>query len=216
MQSAGRTYYVDSSNGDDRWTGFSPTAAWRSIQRVNRETLRGGDSVLFRRGCAWRGASLHGQSGDADHGHIRFGAWGDASAAKPQLLGSVSAAKPSDWTVVRNGVWRANLTELWERAGGDKAQVTDVGNIILGRGGAPGEANLTAARKVWAASELARPADFFYNFTFSSRNIPDAAGSVLFLSPHGNPATVFGGFVEIAIMTRWHAVVTNRGTSFAV
>ena len=212
VQSAGRTFYVDSHDGDDNRTGSSAAAAWRSLHRVNKEALRGGDSVLFRRGCVWRGASLHGQSGDVENGHVRFGAWGDASAPKPQLLGSVSAAAPSDWTAIRDGVWRANLTELWARAGGQIAQITDVGNIVL-RGGTPA-ANLTAARKVWAASELARPADFYYNFSF--REIPDDAGSLLVLSPHGNPATVFGGFVEVAVMTRSHAVVTNAGVSFAI
>eukprot|EP01049_Picozoa_sp_SAG25_P002410 SAG25_NODE_125_length_14598_cov_7.819611_2_plen_190_part_00 len=122
-----------------------------------------------------------------------------------------SAGHASDWTARRAGLWEANLTDLWARAGGATAQITDVGNIILGHP----NAMLHAATKVWAASELTASAEFFYNFTFSNREVPDNAGSLLFFSPEGNPATVFGG-VEVALMTRWHAMIINKGVSHVV
>jgi hypothetical protein len=42
------TYYI-SPEGSDRNTGTSPAAAWRTIARVNRESFRPGDRVVFRR-----------------------------------------------------------------------------------------------------------------------------------------------------------------------
>src|SRR5437867_2994680 len=40
------TYYV-SSAGDDGLSGTLPSLAWRTIGRVNQQTLRPGDSVFF-------------------------------------------------------------------------------------------------------------------------------------------------------------------------
>jgi hypothetical protein len=211
VSSGRRTFYADSEHGDDSRSGMSAATSWRSLQRINQAKLQGGDAVLLRRGCVWRGAPLLGQSGDSENGTVRFGAWGDTSMPKPQLLGSVSAGHASDWTARRAGLWEANLTDLWARAGGATAQITDVGNIILGHP----NAMLHAATKVWAASELTASAEFFYNFTFSNREVPDNAGSLLFFSPEGNPATVFGG-VEVALMTRWHAMIINKGVSHVV
>ena len=45
----GRTFYVQ-SDGDDLANGLSPERAWKTLDRVNRAELAGGDRVLFRCG----------------------------------------------------------------------------------------------------------------------------------------------------------------------
>ena len=47
-------YYV-SPSGDDGATGLSPTAAWRTIARVNSQALRPGDQVLLKAGATFAG-----------------------------------------------------------------------------------------------------------------------------------------------------------------
>jgi hypothetical protein len=49
------TYYV-SAGGNDGKSGTSPAAAWRSIDRVNKQTLKPGDLVLFEAGKTFKGS----------------------------------------------------------------------------------------------------------------------------------------------------------------
>ena len=49
-------FHVDSLSGNDAHDGSSPELAWRTIDRVHRQTLAPGDRLLFKRGCTWREA----------------------------------------------------------------------------------------------------------------------------------------------------------------
>ena len=60
----GRTFYVSSSTGHAGATGTSRATAWKGLDQVNTADLRPGDTVLFRRGDAWRG-QLQPRSGIA-------------------------------------------------------------------------------------------------------------------------------------------------------
>ncbi len=57
---AARTYYVDSINGKDVWSGTlaSPQGLsdgpWKTLDRVTAQALVAGDKVLLRRGSVWR------------------------------------------------------------------------------------------------------------------------------------------------------------------
>jgi len=88
----GAVYYV-ANGGADGQDGQSPETAWRTLDRVNETKLKAGDTVLFRRGDAWRG-QLIPQSGD-ETGYITYGAYGTGD--KPVLLGSVSKNAEKDW-----------------------------------------------------------------------------------------------------------------------
>ena len=96
-----RTYHVDATRGDDARDGLSPAAAWRSLNRVNKATLKPGDRVLFRRGETWRG-QLMSQSGSPS-GAVTYGAYGEGD--KPLLLGSLAMDRPEDWQPVGAGTW---------------------------------------------------------------------------------------------------------------
>jgi hypothetical protein len=48
-------YYIDDLSGNDTNTAASPVHAWKSLTRINQETFKPGDSILFRAGGVWRG-----------------------------------------------------------------------------------------------------------------------------------------------------------------
>lgn len=54
-ENAGQTFYVDSMAGLDENTGNSPELAWKSLDRVNQQVFRPGDSILFKAGGKWTG-----------------------------------------------------------------------------------------------------------------------------------------------------------------
>ncbi|MDG2222825.1 MAG: right-handed parallel beta-helix repeat-containing protein, partial [Rubripirellula sp.] len=50
---AGDTYYVDSVDGDDALSGDAEASAWKSLTRLEQQSLSPGDQVFFRRGSNW-------------------------------------------------------------------------------------------------------------------------------------------------------------------
>ena len=177
------TYHVGCGAGDaDNNAGTDSAAGWRTLAQVNAAKLVGGDEVLFRRGCVWRGGYLDGQGG-LPGAPVTYGAFGDAALPHPLLLGSVSPAA-GDWSPVAAapGSWAANVSELYQRAGGFGG-ITDVGNVILGQrsssgggtaiggagaaagAGAGAAGELCAAVKKWARSELAAQDEFYFDFS---------------------------------------------------
>ena len=61
------TYYVDPANGTDENPGTSTSSAWRSLQKVNANTFRPGDRILFKSGGVWIGQLWPKGSGDTKH-----------------------------------------------------------------------------------------------------------------------------------------------------
>lgn len=51
----GKTYYVDSSNGNDANCGTSKTSPWKTASRINQMDLVPGDSILFKSGSQFTG-----------------------------------------------------------------------------------------------------------------------------------------------------------------
>ena len=113
--SAGTTYYVSSTGGNDANEGRAKASPWRTIARVNRQALSPGDFVLFRRGDLWR-ETLRPVSSGSDLAPITFGAYG--RGAQPVIAGS-DLVPPSSWKREKAGphllsglakpasVWRA-------------------------------------------------------------------------------------------------------------
>jgi hypothetical protein len=95
-------YYVDATGGSDANNGLSPSAAWKTVDRVNVSTFAPGDSVLFKRGETFRGTLLPASGSPA--GYITYGAYG--SGNKPKLLGSYQRSSPSDWINEGGNIWR--------------------------------------------------------------------------------------------------------------
>ena len=50
-----RTYYVDSTAGDDGNNGLSAAKAWKSLDKVNGTVFQPGDKILFKAGTSYTG-----------------------------------------------------------------------------------------------------------------------------------------------------------------
>ena len=50
-----RAYFVDGRGGNDRRSGTSPSAAWRTLNRVSGMVFAPGDRILFRAGARYPG-----------------------------------------------------------------------------------------------------------------------------------------------------------------
>jgi hypothetical protein len=80
---SGVSYYV-SASGSDANSGTSPSQAWRTVGRVNRQVLSPGDAVLFAGGQTFGDSVLQpASSGTAGHA-IVFASFGQGDALLPQ------------------------------------------------------------------------------------------------------------------------------------
>jgi hypothetical protein len=82
---AAATYYLDSTTGDDARDGTTGQAAWRSIERANRETLQPGDRLLLRAGSKWDGVTFQPHGSGREGSPIIIDRYGDG--AKPAIHG---------------------------------------------------------------------------------------------------------------------------------
>lgn len=80
----GVVYYVDAESGNDAASGVAPGAAWKSLARANRQTLAPGDTLLLKRGGAWR-ERLRPLGSGTPARRIRVGAYGEG--ARPRIDG---------------------------------------------------------------------------------------------------------------------------------
>ncbi|MEO3807586.1 hypothetical protein ABGB17_01140 [Sphaerisporangium sp. B11E5] len=97
---AGRTFYVDASQGDDDARGTGPKDAWRSLGRAGEADLRPGDTLLLRRGRRWTGTLELSGKGTAAR-PIVVGAYG--SGARPRIT-----ATGDDCVVVAGSYFRVS------------------------------------------------------------------------------------------------------------
>jgi len=97
----GRTYYVH-PEGDDKNDGEAIETAWQSIDRVNQETLRAGDSVLF-----------HG--GDFFYGTIELGEEESGTADSPIVIGSYGEGRAIIRSGDEKGFFAHNCGGIWLR-----------------------------------------------------------------------------------------------------
>ena len=100
--SQARKYYVDATGGSDANSGLVPSAAWKTIDKVNASSFAPGDSILFKRGEAFRGSLV--PSSGSPSGYVTYSAYGTGN--KPKLLGAYDRSSPSDWTNQGGNIWR--------------------------------------------------------------------------------------------------------------
>jgi hypothetical protein len=160
-------YYVDSQLGADNNPG-SIGLPWKSVNRVNQAALSPGDSVLFRRGCSFRG-QLVAASGNAS-ANITYGAYGTGS--KPLFLGSVDRSDSSQWTNEGGNIWSTgdvpgNGMEMLANPSFN----TDLSNWNLFTDGISG-ADATPARTTLAGEYDSAPAGCKITCASSNGNAP--------------------------------------------
>ncbi len=134
---SGKCYYVSYSEGNDSNTGRSPTAAWKTISKVNDANIAEGSVVLFKRGDEWR-LDTYKYANNAAFLLLKKGviysSYGEGD--KPIINGSpVDAAKSGTWTLTATpNVWVYDR----EYKGMPNAANDDVGSIIFNGGEAYG------------------------------------------------------------------------------
>lgn len=109
ISASGTTYYVSSSLGNDANSGTTSAGAWKTIAKVNAQTLQAGDSILFRRGDVWN-ESLVPPSPGATGNPITFDAYG--TGAPPNLTGYY-AMPPTGWVKVSGNAWKAPVPSVY-------------------------------------------------------------------------------------------------------
>ena len=85
------TFYV-SNSGDDSNEGTSENAAWKTIERVNREIFIPGDQIKFQAGGTWEGESLYPQGSGTAEKKIAITSYGEGSLPKIATKGKYSDA----------------------------------------------------------------------------------------------------------------------------
>lgn len=99
------TYHVDAGSGDDAKDGTSPTAAWRTLARINEQVFQPGDRILFKAGTRYRGQFKPQGSGrmvDGKPVSIVVAQYG--AGTRPRLEGE---GRVADTLLLRN-------VEFWE------------------------------------------------------------------------------------------------------
>lgn len=119
-----RTYHLDSERGDDAADGRTPETAWKTLDRLGRLRLNGGDRVLFRRGSVWRGTVK--LQGGAPGNRTYYGPYGEGP--KPLFLGSWARDREEDWTEARPGLW------LTQPTNGTVSLGSEIGSVFFDGG----------------------------------------------------------------------------------
>lgn len=81
----GETYYLDGLSGNDSSPGTSSRSPWKTLSRIQSQTIKPGDTILLKRGRLWR-EQLSITSSGTSKKRITFGAYG--SGPKPIIIGS--------------------------------------------------------------------------------------------------------------------------------
>ena len=107
VRSANTTYYVSFSSGSDSNDGQMPSAAFKTIGKVNSLALGAGDRVLFKCGDTWRAEMLRVTTSGADGNPITFSSYPTTDCADKPIL---SGAQPiTAWTVYSGNIYVADL-----------------------------------------------------------------------------------------------------------
>jgi len=92
------TCYIDDISGNDSNSGISSSLAWRSLKNINNITLKGGDSILFRRGGKWKGNLFPTGSGKVGM-PIVFSAYGNGPLPEIDAAGVIATGETASYTV---------------------------------------------------------------------------------------------------------------------
>lgn len=110
-------YYVSAAQGNDTADGRTPSTAWQTTARLNRENLAPGSWVRYQRGGVYRGRVCV-QKG------VTYAAYG--TGPKPMIYGSPeNGADPKKWR-------RTDNPRVWSYPIGE----TDVGTLVFDDGAA--------------------------------------------------------------------------------
>lgn len=178
------TYYV-ATDGNNSAKG-TKNEPWRDILHASQQVLPG-DTILIRggiyRGCIALDKNKGSLSGE-DGKPITFQ---NVEGDTPQILGSESFSKDTDWTSNGGIIWRTAR---------DSVTGYDVGCIWL---------DDKATEKKWALAEVKEPGDFYF----------DPEQQCVFLCSKENPVRTAKN-IEIPVSKQWENLISVRGVSYIV
>lgn len=107
-----KTYYVDSSNGNDAWSGelASPSGSngpWLTLSKVSAQSLLPGDKVLLKCGGSWNQTLSIKRSGTSSS-PITYGVYPTPCTTPPQINGS-TPVPASSWKPHSGSIYKATL-----------------------------------------------------------------------------------------------------------
>jgi len=182
-------YYVSANGCDDR-DGLTPSTAWKSIQKAN-ESIRGGDTVLFRRGDTFFGKILPPRTNDGTT-PTRYAAYGEG--AKP-VISQYKTILPSAWEDMGDHVWRVDMANTANFEGNTTELKVNVGFMKVD--------GCIKPYKRFSLSDLKEPWDFFDD------------GQYVYVKSPANPSAVAGDIrmaCEIACMAFTDRLVVEQLT----
>ena len=107
-QAAGTVYYL-SSSGSDSASGTSPANAWRTINRLNSQILKPGDTVLFQGGATFSGEVYVSPSENGTSAQpITFDSYGTGRATISGGTGSSAFVYDSGGIVIQDLVLKGS------------------------------------------------------------------------------------------------------------
>lgn len=180
---ANRTYYVSSSQGDDRNTG-GIADPWQTISILNSQIFEAGDSILFKCGDVWdldngTGGKLKLNGTGAPESHITISSYGVGN--KPLFLGSKSLTNAADWFYLGANNW-ATATGSFPLV-----RARGVGFLLIGQ-----ETQTNVGRLKKNIAELNNERDFTWDATDQR---------IALHSPLGNPAEAYEAIESTALDT---------------
>ena len=102
--SAGNTYYIDSTGGNDSNDGLSEGSAWKTLDKANGIALLPGDAILLKRGGTFGNQQLIINGSGSASAPITIGAYG--SGAKPVINPSEIV---ENWTQHEGSIYYADI-----------------------------------------------------------------------------------------------------------
>ncbi len=133
---AGTTYYVDATGGSDGAAGTSPSAAWKTLGKVNAQTFGPGDSVLLRSGGVWTGQYLDLHGSGAAGAPIVLGQYG--TGAKPRIDFADTAVDGEGFGVRLKNVSHWEIGGLEITSGQQPTDRRRSGVLVVGEGAGAG------------------------------------------------------------------------------
>ena len=121
------TYYIDSENGNDAYTGKTGVSPWRSLSKIEKSNLYPGDTVRFKRGSKFTG-TLHITASGNPENFITLSDYGDDQLPAPAFTNAVFNPGVSNfgncirlqgsYIIVENLYFHQTAAQLPESTGG--------------------------------------------------------------------------------------------------
>ncbi len=126
------TYYV-SPWGSDGASGTSQNAAWRTIQRVNNQTLHPGDTILFKGGNTFNGSiQVMAYEGGTATNAVTFGSYGGgkatiSSGSSAGLdVGQTAGIHVNNLIFRGNGMYNNSASGIWFHANWSNKNLSNI------------------------------------------------------------------------------------------